>query len=237
LIKKYKMKEIFFDEGTFNTSKKRVIDLCKEIIQRKIKILWSCSCRVDVLDLEMLKYMKKAGCKLICYGGESANTKTLKQTNKQIKLNQIKKAVKLTQKAGIICHMNFMIGFPWENMTDVKRTIDFALKIKPDTVQFSMVFPHPGSKMFDQAKENDWFYKQALNNFQMFDMTQGPVIKSQVQRDKMMRILNKAHANFFLRPSYIIKQILKIRDYDDLRVIVKGAISILKGKIFFRGRE
>ncbi|MFH1209746.1 MAG: radical SAM protein [archaeon] len=234
LIKKYNMKEVFFDEDTFNISKKRVEDICKEIIKRNVEIVWGCSARVDCVDLNMLELMKKAGCKLMCYGAESANQKTLNRTKKNITIEQIKRAVKLTKEVGIITHVNLMIGFPWETEKEIKETIDFGLKLKADTVQYSLVFPHPGSEMFDEAINQGWFYEDVLKDFSKFDMTSGPVLKTRVPREKLVNIVSKAHAKFFLRPDYILKQLLKIRNYKDLKYTFKGAKSVIKGKILFK---
>lgn len=237
LIKNYNIKEIFFDDDTFNTSKERVKAICKEIINRNIKILWSCSARVDKIDIEMLNLMKKSGCKLICFGAESASQETLNKIHKGITVEQIKSAVKLTKEVKIITHLNFMFGFPWETEQDIKDTINFALELNPDTVQFSLVFPHPGSKMFYDALEKDWFYKGILGNWKMFDMTHGPVLKTSIDRDKLINLVSKAHARFFLRPSYILKQILKINSFTELKRVIRGAKSVFLGKIWFRGKK
>ena len=236
LINEYGMKEIFFDDDTFNISKNRVMDICNEILNRKIKIVWGCSCRVDCADEEMFNVMKKSGCKLICYGVESANPETLKRTNKRIDLDQARNAVKLTQKAKIIAHVNLMVGFPWETREEMEKTINFGLELNADTVQYSLVFPHPGSEMYDIALKEGWFYEEALNDFSMFDMTSGPILKTQVSREELMSIVSKAHAKFFLRPSYILKQLAMIRNYNDFKYTFRGAKSIIKGKIFFKAK-
>ncbi len=234
LIKEYGMKEIFFDDDTFNVSKLRVMDICNEMLNRNVKIVWGCSGRVDCVDEEMIVLMKKAGCKLICYGVESANEETLEKTHKGISLKMAQSAVKLTQKGGIIAHVNLMIGFPWETKTEMENTINFGLELNADTVQYSLVFPHPGSEMYDWALKENWFYDEALNDFSRFDMTSGPVLKTQVSREELMNIVSKAHAKFFLRPNYVWRQLMKIRCYDDFKYTLRGAKSVLKGKIFFK---
>ncbi|TKJ17347.1 hypothetical protein CEE44_02320 [Candidatus Woesearchaeota archaeon B3_Woes] len=233
LIKKYGIKEVFFDDSTFNVNEKRAIDISKEIIKRDIKIVWSCSARVDKVSKEMLYWMKKSGCKLICYGGESANPETLKKTDKKITLEQIRKAIKLTKESKIIAHANFMIGFPWETKKDMEKTIEFGIKTDPDTIQFSLVFPHPGSKMYKEAVEKEWFYEEVFDHMDMFDMTKGPILKTKIPKKELMKIVNKSHAKFFLRPNYILKNIYKIRDKKELFRVLKGAKSVIKGKILF----
>jgi len=170
----------------------------------------------------------------MCYGVESANERTLEKTHKGINLNLARKAIKSTQKAKIIAHVNLMIGFPWETKEEMQKTINFGLELNADTVQYSLVFPHPGSEMYDLALKENWFYQEALNDFSKFDMTSGPILKTEISRDELMDIISKAHAKFFLRPNYILKQLINIRSYNDLKFTLRGAKSILKGKIFFK---
>lgn len=234
LIKKYSMKEIFIDDGTFNVSKERVMDFCNELLNRNIKIIWGCSARVDCIDEEMLNAMKKTGCKLICYGPESANPRTLELTNKKITLEQTKRAIELTKKADIIAHVNFMLGFPWETREEIENTINFCIKLKPDTAQFSLVFPHPGSEMYYEALEKEWFYPEILNNWDNFEMSKGAVLKSGIPKEELDNIISYAHKRFFFRPNYILSNVLKIRKPNDIKRLIKGAKSIIKGKILFK---
>lgn len=242
LVRKYGMKEVFFDDGTFNVSKKRVIDISKAIIRNKIKILWGCSCRVDRVDEEMLRYMKKSGCRIICYGPESASKETLKKTNKDIDISQSYKAIKLTKKAGIIAHANFMVGFPWETKKDLYDTIEFAKKSDPDTIQISLVFPHPGSQMYDEAKKKRWFGDNIVGNWDRWEMSLGPVLKTKMPAEELQLAIAKGHAEFFFRPGYIIKTIIGIRSVNEFARTLRAAHSVIKGKILYnvprkKGRE
>ena len=233
LIERYGMKEIFFDDGTFNTNINRVIKLSKEIISRDIDIIWSCSCRVDKVNREMLEWMKKSGCKLICYGPESASQETLNRTKKRITIEQTKNAFKLTKEAGIIIHGNFMLGFPWESREDMENTINLALESKPDTTQFSLVFPHPGTEMYEEAIENNWFYDNVVNNWDMFEMSKGPVLKSKIPKKELSKAIARAHSKFYFRPSYIAKVLSEIKNTEDLTRVWREMLSVVKGKILF----
>lgn len=236
LIKAYGMKEIFFDDDTLNTSTERVVGLCREMVRRKINILWGCSARVDRVNGEMLEWMKNSGCRLICYGAESASQATLNKIQKGITIEQIITAVRLTKEAKITAHVNFMVGFPWESREDIGETISFAIGLDPDSVQFSLVFPHPGSKLFYDAKEQGYFYDDVLGNWSLFDMTSGPILKTGVPREELVDIVSRAHARFFLRPGFMLKQLLKINSFSELKRMIRASKSVVKGKILFRGK-
>lgn len=233
LVDEYHMKEIFFDDATFNVNKKRVIDICERMVSDKINLSWGCSCRVDKVDEEMLSHMKRSGCRIICYGPESASEETLQKTNKKIDISQAYRAIQLTKKAGIIAHANFMVGFPWETKEDMQRTIDFAQRLNPDTMQISLVFPHPGSEMYDQAIENNWFEDDIVGNWDRFEMSLGPVLKSGSSKEDLQSAISKGHAKFFFRPSYIMKTIGRIRSIGELLRVIRGAHSVIKGKILY----
>ncbi|MEA3378606.1 MAG: radical SAM protein [Nanoarchaeota archaeon] len=238
LINKYGMKEIFFDDDTLNVTKARVKDLAQEIINRKLKIKWSCSMRMDKIDQEMLDLAKKSGCKLICYGAESASQETLNKIRKDLTIRQIKDCMKMTKKAGIISHVNFMIGFPWETKKDINRTINFAIELNPDSVQFSLCYPHPGSPMYWDALENDLFYDDVKENWEMFGIMTQPLLKTKVEKEFLLNAVSKAHSKFFLRPSYIFRQILKsLSSYSEFKRVAHGAYAVLFGKILFRGKK
>ncbi|RME55541.1 radical SAM protein [Candidatus Woesearchaeota archaeon] len=237
LIKKYGMKEIFFDDDTLNVTTSRVKELSNEIIKRGIKIKWSCSMRMDNVDEEMLRLAKKSGCKLICYGAESSSQETLDRINKNLKVEQIIKTVKLTKKAKILAHLNFMIGFPWETREDIEDCINFAIKLDPDSVQFSLCYPHPGSPMYFDAVKNKLFYEDVLGNWEKFGVMTEPLLKTKVGKEYLLNAVSKAHAKFYLRPSYFFKQVKSIKSFSDLKRIVRGFNAVLFGKILFRRRK
>jgi anaerobic magnesium-protoporphyrin IX monomethyl ester cyclase len=229
-----KLKEFYIDDCTFNVTKERVIEFSKSLLKADLNLQWGCNARVDCVDFEMLKWMKKAGCKLICYGPESASQETLDLINKNIELAQSYKAIDLTKKAGITAHANFMIGFPWEKKEDIEQTIAFAIKLDPTTAQFSLVFPHPGTQMYEQALRKNWFKPGIIGNWNLFEMTSGAVLKcNNIEDEYLDNIISNAHRRFFLRPKYIIKSLLRIRSNEDILKLCKGAYSVFKGKILF----
>src|SRR6266404_1279887 len=71
------LKEIFFDDDTFNYRKARTIELCAEL--KKLNFTWSCTSRVTT-DYETLKAMKDAGCRLMIVGYESGDEQILRNT-------------------------------------------------------------------------------------------------------------------------------------------------------------
>ena len=117
--------------------------------------------RVNSIDEEMLRKLKKAGVKQIIYGFESGSQKMLDSMNKKTTVEMNKKAVDLTKKAGIACYGEIMIGMPGETRETINETISFLLEKKPIIGFVPVLYPLPGTKVYGEAKKNgtlqgDW---------------------------------------------------------------------------------
>lgn len=141
----------------FTVNRDHVIDLCKLIIERGIKIKWTCNSRVDYVDEEMLTLMGQAGCWLISWGIESANEVVLKKVRKGYKKEQAFKALKWAKAAGIKNWGYFIIGLPGETKESIRETIDYAKELPVDIALFHIAAPYPGTPFYYDVVENGWF--------------------------------------------------------------------------------
>src|SRR3989344_6087684 len=125
LVEKYGVKEIKFYDDTFTMDMERVSKICDLIIEKGIKITWSCSTRVDRVNKELLMKMKKAGCWQIDYGLESGDQRMLNIMKKGITLEQSRNAAKWTKEPGIRLRAFIILGMPGETNESIRNTIDF----------------------------------------------------------------------------------------------------------------
>ena len=145
------LREIFFDDDTFNIRKDRVIELCKKL--EPLNFTWSCTSRVNV-DYDTLKAMKDAGCRLLIVGYESGDPQILKNIKKGA---TVERAIKFTEdahRAGLIIHADFIVGLPGETRESIRRTIDFAKRLDTETIQVSVAHPYPGTEFYDYVQQN-----------------------------------------------------------------------------------
>jgi anaerobic magnesium-protoporphyrin IX monomethyl ester cyclase len=151
---------VWFADDCFTLNRKRFIDICDEIIKRRIKIGWECLSRVDTIDGEVAEKMKQAGCVRVFFGIESGNDRVLALMKKQITTKQAKKAVYTTKKAGIQVGAFFIIGYPDENDETVLDTVRFASSLPLDYLSFTLPYPIPGTPLYDRVKDKmtvqDW---------------------------------------------------------------------------------
>ncbi len=225
VVDEYGVDEIYFDDDALTLDKKRLIRICEEIVRRNINVKWMCQARVDNSDDEMLKAMKKAGCHYIKYGVESGSQEMLDAMKKGITLEKVRKAFKLTRKVGIKTQAFFLLGLPWETAETVKKTIEFAKEIKPDSAQFAVVIPHPGTELYDICLEKGWLKSDSWEDF---DCRKALIETENFTIKDVERYRTKAYKEFYLRPSYILRTTLKLWNPKEARRIIRSAKSVMK---------
>lgn len=145
------VKEIFLEDDTFTIDRNRTFEICKEIQERKLKLIWSCNVRAN-LDYDILKAMKEAGCRILIVGYESGNQQVLNNIKKGIALKQAEEFTKHAQKLGLRIFGCFMIGLPGDTKGSINDTLQFAKKMHPDMVFFQQGVPFPGTEFYEWAK-------------------------------------------------------------------------------------
>lgn len=150
----YKSKSIVFNDDSFNIDAKRVIELCSQIIDQKLDILWSTSIRVDLITDEIAQLMKDSGCYNVSIGIESANNEVLKRMNKHNTKEKIYKGIQILRKAGIDVMGQFMIGNPGDTLETVKESIEFAKTSNLTGVEFYTALPYKDSLLYDFVQTN-----------------------------------------------------------------------------------
>ena len=165
LVRRYNIKEFFFHDDTFTFNKSWVEELCDLIVERDIRLPWSCNSRVNTITRDSLKTMKRAGCTGLSLGVESGSQEILdKALRKGIKLSEVRNAFKLCKEEGINTKAFLMLGSPFETRESLRSTVELIREIKPDRIDISRTTPLPGSDLFTISKqlgilnvdENSW---------------------------------------------------------------------------------
>ena len=138
----------YFSDDTFMIKKDRVIEICRNILRRRLPISWAAISRVDLVNEEILYWMRRAGCTQISYGVESGSEKIRNLLNKNIRREQIKKAFDLTTKYGILPRAYFIYGSPGESWTTIQETLDLIAEIKPLSAIFYILDLFPGTALY-----------------------------------------------------------------------------------------
>jgi anaerobic magnesium-protoporphyrin IX monomethyl ester cyclase len=142
----------YISDDTFTMKKDRVIEICKKINEKDLKITWFSISRVNFVDEEMLYWMRRAGCIQISYGVESGSEKIRNMLNKNIRTDDIKRAFALTTKYGILSRAYFIYGSPGESHETIQETIDLIHEIKPLSTIFYILDIFPGTALYEDFK-------------------------------------------------------------------------------------
>ena len=206
------VREVFIEDDTLTLNRKRTARICEEIIRRGVKIEWTCNARADV-DLDTLRMMRAANCRLLCVGVESGEQRVLDEVEKGINLETIEQFFKDSKKAGVLVHGCFMAGNKGDTRESLEKTLDFAKKLNPDTAQFFPLMVYPGTAAYEWAKsENaivandfgEWLTEEGLHNT--------VVDRADLPHEEVVRFCDRARREFYLRPSYVaykIKQVIR----------------------------
>ena len=168
LQKDYGIQHLQFVDDLFVANQKRIKELCNLIIDNNFKMTWSCTARVDTINLETLKKMKQAGCWEISYGLESGSDEMLKHMKKATKVEQSRKAIHWTHEAGIRSKGLFMLGYPHEDENTIAQTKKFIQEIPLTTMNLSKFTPYPGSPIYRRLygtsiRDEDWERMNGMN--------------------------------------------------------------------------
>ena len=189
------LKEIFFDDDTFNYKKERTLELCAKL--KKLNFTWSCTSRVTT-DYETLKAMKDAGARLLIVGYESGDPQILKNIKKGATVEMAKRFTENCHKLGLIIHGDFIVGLPGETRQTIRNTIDYAKRLDVETIQVSIAHAYPGTEFYDYAKKN------ALVNIEMSD-DQGHQLPNVIypgilDEGEMVEWVERFYGEYYFRP-------------------------------------
>lgn len=222
LVKNYGIKSLRIIDDTFTVNKKRVIQICKELVKRKFKLQWCCLSRTDNLTDEMLYWMKKAGCTRIYFGLESGSQRILDLYQKRINVEEAIETLLLCRKHNIETTGFFMSGFPEETEEDFDKTIDFAIKAKLTFASVNPLTPYPGTTLYkrleDQLNFSIFPYKNEFKDPQ--------IVVNFTNRKK------KFYKAFYMRPTYVLSN--KKYLFNNFGEIFNHAFGLIK-YLFFNG--
>ena len=240
LIDNYGVKEIFDDSGTLMVGK-WLKDLCNGLIKRGYnkKIFYSCNMKFNALKQEDYDLMKRAGFRLLKFGLESANQKTLDNLKKGIKVKDIVEGCEMAKKAGLTVHLTMIVGYPWETKEDALRTFGLAKKLmqsgKADLLQATVLMPYPGTPLWKEAKENNWFYIEPFE-YERYDQRE-PVLKTKDSKPEEVADVCEKIYTIFLTPSYVFARLKSIKTFEELKFNLRGVKAVIGHLRDFGGKR
>lgn len=234
LVNEYAIDTVWFVDDTFTLNKKRVLEFCRLMTERKIRITWGCQAHVKTADEEMFLAMKKAGLVQLDFGVESGSNRVLKSLKKDSTDDAIRRAFAITRKVGLRTTATFMFGSPGETAEDVEQTMKLAQEIRPDFVSSFFITPYPGTELMDLAEANHW----EMSKREESGLKKGPMLRIHFQKNELMAIRERFQRLFLWRnfsaillsPRYMTKAfLLFLRNPGG---VWSGVRAFVKSKVF-----
>lgn len=188
-------------DDNFLLNRRRVLEICQEILRRSLRVSWKCEGRVDGVDQELLSWMERAGCEMIAFGVESGNEESLQLLRKDISIAQTRKAFALMRKTKIKSLAYMILGVPGETIEDVNNSIRFCDEIGVDYVQFSSLTAMPGTEI-------GTIYPKQISVPNPLDADIARETISSLSQEELASLMKKAWLGFYGRPGKI-KQLSK----------------------------
>jgi len=227
LIEKYKVKEVFDDTGTFPVGN-WIRRFCELMIDRGYndEIYFSCNMRFGALEKEDYELMAEAGFRMLLFGLESASDETLGRINKGVTVDRIIKELKWASETGLEPHITIMVGYPWETKEDAMKTVKLAKWLFEEgyasTLQATIVVPYPGTKMFEECKKSGLLLTEDWDEYDMRRL----VMKCPIDEEDVKELTQELYKAFFT-PKYVLRRLLSIRSFEDVKFVWKGVKKVI----------
>lgn len=220
-------KEFSFIDDQFLWEKERTLEICQGL--KDLGVEYGILARADRLtDEEVLKALAESGCKYVDIGVESFNQEVLNDIKKDLKVETIFQAINLLKKHGINPKLNIMFGTsPLENEDIIKNYIKKTLELPINYCMYSIATPFPGTEFEKVSKKKGWILK-TKNILKDLDPAKTALISyPHLSARKLESLLQEANRRFYLRPKFLIRQLLKVRSISGLIKTIKGGLRVL----------
>jgi len=233
LVERYGVRSVSFEDENFTVNKQRIIDICEALICKKYDLKWSCAARVDMIQEENLKLMKKAGCTSISFGIESGSQQVLDLLGKNLKLEVINRGIAMTEKMGIRARGYFIIGHPTETLETIEETNDLIKKLPFSEVQVSFMTPFPGTELYDTASK----YGTFNNEWTKLNIWTPNFIPHGLAKDVLMVRQKQIMREFYFKPRTIMKFLLRMMNLRYFSKYFRDGMIIFWFLLKNRGKE
>ena len=146
----------FVVDNVFNFPPHHAQSICREILQRDLKVSWSCYLHPQFVTESLLSLMKEAGCSGVEFGTDAGSDLLLKRLGKSFTIEEVRRASELCQKVGLsFCH-SLVFGGPGETKQTIQETLALMEEVSPTAV-IAMVGIRlfPGTRLADFASPED----------------------------------------------------------------------------------
>ena len=223
------VKEILIDDDTFSFNPEHTVKFCELMIRKNIKLPWTVECRAN-LKYETMVIMKKAGCRLIVVGFETADNQILKNMKKGLTVERMKQFTSDAKKAGIMVHSCFMAGNEGETRETLMKSLKFAKEINADTCQFFPLMVYPGTEAYEWAKASGYLTTSDYSKWLTEEGLHNCVITTpELSAKDLVDFCDYARRNYYLGTKYLSYKLIRVlKNPGEMRKTIKSARTFVK---------
>jgi len=187
------------------------------------------------MDRELLTTMKQAGCHTLMIGVETPHEEVLAQLHRRQQTTKIEEGFALCREVGLRTLAHFIIGLSGEDEASIERLINFSLKLNPDIASYNVARPAWNTSFRDTVVENKWLLDDNVEiaSTDYFPVWEAPAMP----RETMWRLRNQAMRRFYFRPSYMVRQLSRVRSTYQLRTLFREGWHMFKQLARYGDRE
>ena len=238
IVEKYNVRHFMVLDDVLTLVRKRTVEFCNEIINRKLNITFEGSTRANLLDDELVALMKKAGLSRLSFGLETVDEDMRKTMNKKVPLEAYTQSNALLNKYNVEALNSIMIGLPGETEENVWKTLNFLSKSKEvKQANFAIATPYPGTKFHEMAEKGEGGMKLLSNNFTEYKRYGQAVTKvNNLGPDDLVRLQNEGFVSIYSK-YWRWMPVLKRHGLIGLLLTFARMFKMLKDKISYKARN
>lgn len=203
LVKDYGIKNIKIADELFVLNERHYMTIVELLIEKGYDLnIWAYA-RVDTVKPEHLRKMKKAGINWLALGIESANPDVRDGAEKKMRVKDIKNLVLAIQNSGIGVIGNYIFGLPEDNLQTMQETLDMAIDLNCEFVNFYCAMAYPGSKLYDIAIKKGWELPKEWHGFSQHSYEMLPLPTKYISAKEVLKFRDNAFHKYFENPDYL----------------------------------
>jgi radical SAM superfamily enzyme YgiQ (UPF0313 family) len=220
-------REVHFRDQTFGVNRERTLELCHAIRETLPQLTWSCFSRVDVLDEARIQAMSRSGCHSVIVGIEFDDDEMQVKLDKNIRKDQMFRAVELCHRHQMKVVGTFMLGLPDHDENAVLRTGELSKALDLDFASFNLAIPRLGTPWRRELIRDGLIDDRELH----MNTVEGTSTfkRSKLTQEQLSRLRAQIERDFYLRPSYLLKRLLSLRTLSEYRTLWRNGSSVLLG--------
>jgi anaerobic magnesium-protoporphyrin IX monomethyl ester cyclase len=221
-------RQVIFRDETFTAHHRRTVEICEGMLREGMDLRWIANGRVDMVDVELMKLMKRAGCHMLKFGVETADDEMLKVYRKGTTCQQAEEALTRAHEVGLATHTHIIFGGPGETRETISNTMEFIRRMNPTTASFGIVTPYPGTELFDrvaQAKP-DIGDGTASNMTNLHTLPFYADAMCTLPGEELSKAVTRAYRQFYFRPKYLLKRLLGFESFEEFMIQVVAGLNV-----------